>query len=487
MAEMSQTGRVPLAEKLILGVGMLASFFGYVAVNSLAYPVYNMILGVSPALIGIALLVPRLWDAFTDPVMGIISDNFHSRWGRRKPFIVVGAIVMGLSFGLLWMVPIEWSEMAKITYFIVLQILFFTFFTVFYVPYTALTYEMTPDYNERTRVMSVTAFFHKTGEFVYQWAIPFAAFISLTFFADSLIEDQELSLGGIRLTGWLIGLIGMTFFGILPGLFVRERFQKITEKQEKVKFLESFVQAFSNLPFLILVSVIVLNTLSGVLAMGIDHFILVYYMGEGDIALGSIWKGLLSSGYAVVGFASIPVINYMASGMGKKRTLYFVYSLMALGGIMKWFIFTPGHPIFYIGKISIDPIILIDPLLCGPMWVAVKILLASMMADICDEDELKHGKRREGMFGSVFSWVEKMTISLAFLGTGLALSWSGFNQELGGDQLPQTFTMMRLFLAGAPTITAVFALVVLYFYPITAQHAAQTRRVLEERRGKITT
>ena len=481
----TQVGKVPTTEKIVLGLGMLSSFFGYVAVNSLAYPVYNMILGVSPALIGFALLVPRLWDAFTDPVMGVISDNFHSRWGRRKPFIVIGALLMGLVFGLLWMAPVQWSENVKIAYFIVMQILFFTFFTVFYVPYTALTYEMTPDYNERTRVMSVTAFFHKTGEFIYQWAIPLASLISLTFFADSLLEDQELSLGGIRLTGWIIGLVGLSLFGILPGLFVRERFQKAIEKQQKVKFWQSFMQAFSSLPFLILVSVIVLNTLSGVLAMGIDHFILVYFMGDGDIALGSIWKGLLSSGYAVVGFASIPIINIMASRLGKKGTLYFVYGLMVFGGIMKWFIFTPGHPIFYIGKIAIDPIILIDPLLCGPMWVAVKILLASMMADICDEDELRHGKRREGMFGAVFSWVEKMTISLSFLGTGLALAWSGFNQELGGAQAPETFTMMRLFLAGAPAITAVFALVAIYFYPINAERASNTRKSLEERRGVV--
>ena len=155
----AQVGRVPWMEKIILGFGMLSSFFGYVAVNSLAFPVYNMILGVSPALIGVALLIPRLWDAFTDPLMGVISDNFHSRWGRRKPFIVIGSIFMGVSFGLLWMAPTEWSETLKIAYFIVFQIFFFTFFTIFYVPYTALTYEMTPDYNERTRVMSVTAFF----------------------------------------------------------------------------------------------------------------------------------------------------------------------------------------------------------------------------------------------------------------------------------------------------------------------------------------
>ncbi len=481
----SSGDRVPLKEKLALGVGSFSSFFGFVAISSLAYPVYNMMLGLSPALVGMALFVPRIWDAFTDPVMGMISDNYHSRWGRRRPFIVAGAILMGLIFGLIWLVPPEWSQTAKTIYFIGMQILFFTFFTVFYVPYTALTYEMTPDYNERTRVMAYNAFFHKSGEFIYQWMIPLAALFSVAFFASTLPDDQDVNLSGVRTVGWLVGIVVLAGFGVLPGLFVRERYQQITARQEKVKLLRTCKEAFSSFPFLVLVSIIILNTLSGILASGIDHYVLIYYMGDGNIALGSVWKGLLSSGYAVVGFASIPVINFLAMRFGKKGSLYFVYTLMVIGGVMKWFIFQPGHQIYTIGPISIDPIILIDPLLCGPMWVAVKIMLASMMADICDEDELRHGKRREALFGAVFSWVEKMAVSLAFLGTGLALTCSGFNESLGGGQAERTYTVMRLFLAGAPAVTALFALVALFFYPITANHAAETRKQLEERRGAI--
>ena len=143
---------------------------------------------------------------------------------------------------------------------------------------------------------------------------------------------------------------------------------------------------------------------------------------------------------------------------------------------MKWFIFVPGHHFIHVFGVALDPVILIDPLLCGPMWVAVKIILASMMADICDEDELKHGQRREGMYGGVFAWIEKVVLSLAYLGTGLALTFAGFKPELGGAQAPETFTLMRLFLAGAPTLTAIFALVALRYYPITATKAAETRK-----------
>ncbi len=478
----SKQDRVPLYEKTALGIGALAAFFGYAGISILAYPVYNMMLGVSAAWIGVALMIPRLWDAFTDPVMGRISDNFHSRFGRRKPFIVGGAVAMGLLFVLIWYVPHDWSNPLKLTWFIAFQVLYYSAYTVFSVPYTALTYEMTPDYDERTRVMAFCAFFHKFGELLGGWMLPLATVLGI-WLVDGA---NDLSMPGVLAMGWIVGIGIMAMIGSLPGLLVKERFTRKTATQRKVTLWDGVKGACSSTPFLILVAIIVLNTLSGVLAMGIDQYILVYFMNNGDKAAGLIQKGLLTSGYGIVGFASIPVITWLAGRFGKKGSLYFVYGLMVLGGIMKWFIFTPGHPVFHVGKVGIDPIILIDPLLCGPMWVAVKIMLASMMADICDEDELKHGQRREGMFSAVFSWIEKMVVSLAYLGTGFALALAHFNPDLGGNQAPETFTRMRLFLAGAPALTAALAIGAIFFYPLTANRAANTRKQLEKRRGAIT-
>ena len=481
----SNSDRVPFREKLALGVGGFTSMFAYIAINSVARTVYVIILGLNPFLVGIALFIPRMWDAVSDPLMGTISDNFHSKWGRRRPFIITGAISMGIVFGLIWMVPQTWSQLAILAYFIVMQLLFFTCSTVFSVPYNALTYEMTPDYNERNNVMAYNAFFHKLGEFLYEWMVPLAIVFSLTYFAAKIPEGQKVELNGIRVVTWLVGLVIMAGIGMIPGLFVRERFAQKTDHQEKIKLFQSCKEAFSSRPFMILVVIVILNVLSGVLAMNMDHIVMTYYMANGNIALGSIWKGLLSSGYAVMGFVSIPIIAWLANLFGKKGSLYFVYGLMVFGGIMKWFIFTPGHHIYYIGKVGFDPVILIDPILCGPMWVAVKIMLASMMADICDDDELRYGKRREGMFGGAFSFLEKIAWSLSAVGAGLTLWLSGYKAELGGNQAPETFTIMRLFLAGAPAITAVLAILALRFYPITAERATETRRKLEERRGAI--
>lgn len=478
-----QNFKVPLHEKFSLGTGALSMYFGYAAVGVLAYPVYNILLGVDAFWVGIALMVPRIWDSITDPLMGKISDNFRSKWGRRRPFIVGGAILMGLFFGLIWQVPESWGEQAKLWYFIVLQLLFFTCYTIFSVPLTGLSYEMTPDYHERTKVMSFMAFFHKVGELLGGWMLPTATAIGIAMVSGA----TDLNMTGVNAVTWGVAIVLLAGFGAVPGLFVKERviMPKEEDAVEKVKLIDSIKSAFTNKAFNILVLIIIFNTVSGVIASGIDQYVIIYYMYDGNLGDGLVQKGLLQSGYAIMGFVSIPVINWVASKLDKKGGLYFVYILMVIGGIAKWFIFQPGHTIYDMNlgftTLAVDPYILIDPLLCGPMWVAVKILLASMMADICDDDELKNNQRREGVFGAVFSWLEKMVVSLAFLGTGIALSLSGFDESLGGAQSAETYTSMRLFLAGAPTITAIMAIIIVYFYPINEARARETRRILDER------
>jgi GPH family glycoside/pentoside/hexuronide:cation symporter len=148
----------------------------------------------------------------------------------------------------------------------------------------------------------------------------------------------------------------MAGIGMMPGLFVRERFAHKTEHQSKVSIWDSLKGAAESTAFLTLVAIIVLNTLSGVLAMGIDQYVLVYFMNHGDKATGLIQKGLLTSGYGVVGFAPIPIITWLGGKFGKSGSLYFVYSLMVIGGIAKWFIFTPGHPIIHLGRMPSIPL-----------------------------------------------------------------------------------------------------------------------------------
>ena len=462
--ETREGDKVGFWEKMALGAGYLTKFYGDNGVKSLTIPFYQMVLKVDPAVLGLVLAIPRLWDAITDPFVGMISDNCRSRFGRRKPIIILGALLQAVAFGAIWMVPAGLSQTATVTYLAITLIIFYTCFSIFSVPLMSLTYEMTADYKERTRVSAFGGFFGKIGELSYSWV----------FWAANLAIFGSV-MHGMRAVGWTIAICIMGLVGMIPGLFVRERqFQRVAQ-QAKVRLVPALKACFSNRAFLILIGFTVCQVLAGMLSSNIDYYLLVYHMNAGDIVEGTKWKGVLSTGFAIVGIAAIYPVNFLANRLGKRTTLFIVFGLNLLGGIAKWFIYTPGNP----WKI------LLDPLLCGPAWTAVNILQYSMLADVCDDDELRHGMRREGMLGALFSWIQKTGYALAFFGAGLALNLVGFHAALGGNQAPGAILGMRLMLAGSISVWSILAIGLLLFYPISKKHAYETRDKLEARRGSI--
>ncbi|MBN2068383.1 MAG: MFS transporter [Opitutales bacterium] len=457
--------RVSLGEKVALGAGYLPVFLGNAAINSIALPFYQMTMHMNPALLGGVLSLPRIWDAVTDPVMGYVSDNVHTRWGRRRPFIFIGAILQAFAFGAIWMAPGSWGDTGKAVYLAAALILFYTCYTIFSVPLMGLTYEMTPDYKERTNVTAFAGFFNKVGEIGYSFLFPLAC---LAFFGSVIT--------GVRIIGWATGFIFFGLVGILPALFVKERYYtRIGSKQEKVHFWSSLGASFRNKAFLIIIGLTVCQVLAGMLASSTDYYLIVYYMFDGDIAKGSQWKAYLSVGYAIVGVLSIFPVNYFANRYGKRATLSAIFAMVFLGAVGKWGFYTPGNP----WKI------LLDPLLCGPIWTAINVLMPSMLADVCDDDELRHGQRREGMFGSIFSWIQKVGFSLSMLGMGIALKFSGFDAALGGGQSPESILTLRLFLSISTAVWSSAAIGLLFFYPLTQKRAYEIRDALESRRGTV--
>ena len=457
-------GKLCFGEKLAAGTGGLPIMFGQLGVKAMAVPVYQMMLGVNPAALGVVLALPRLWDAFIDPLVGNWSDNARTRFGRRRPFIAVGALTMGLAYGAIWMVSPDWSETAKLGWLLGTMLVFYTAYALFSVPYQALTYELSPDYDERTQVMGHTSFWYKAGELFYGWVLPLA---QLGIFATPLL--------GVKVVNWGVALLVFGMIGLIPALRGRERYFRRAANQERVPFWPALRAAVSNKAVLILILITGLKLVANMFGSSMDYYLLVYYMFDGDLKAGTEWKAINSTAYAVVGIASIPLLGWMSRRIGKKATVIAIYGLVIVAGVGKWFLYTPG----------IGWWLLLDPILSGPILVTITMVLPSMMADVCDEDELQHGQRREGMFGAVFMWIQKTGIALAFLGTGIALDYVGFNGKLGGNQTPETFFWMRALLAGATSLTAAVAVVVALFYPITRERAEATRRELEARRGTV--
>ena len=463
---------VPLREKICVGMGGMTMFHGNTTVKATAMPFFNMILGVNPALLGLILAIPRIWDAFTDPIMGRISDRYHSKYGRRRPFVLLGAILMGLSFGMIWMVPTTWGEGSIMVWFLVSSLVFYTCFTVFAVPFTSMTYEMTPNYNERTAVMGHVTFWTKVSEFTYQGLIPVAGMLV----AWGLVESQVHS---IRLVMWAVAILLIMLFGLMPGIFGRERYYQIKVKEEKAHqqagFWSTVGQTFGNRAFAVLIAITLLQVLAGFFGSTLDYYLLVYYMFDGDIVQGSLWKWYLSMAYAACGFVGIPVILWLSKQTSKIATLRIVYLLVIFNGVVRWFVYTPGNHYF----------IFVDAIFGSLYWIAVGAVIQSMIADICDDDELRHKERREGMFAAAFGWVTKLAVSASMLIGGVSLVMVGFNADLGGDQTQGTFLGMRLVMVLGGMIPNALALGLLSLYPISKERANSTRQALEKQRGKV--
>jgi glycoside/pentoside/hexuronide:cation symporter, GPH family len=362
------------------------------------------------------------------------------------------------------MVPANWGQVALTAWLIATQIVFYIGYSFFSVPFLALQYEITPDYDERTRVSSFVGFFGKAGEMGYNYLFPLAS--SVMFVS---------AIAGVRTLGWLVGIVFLGVVGLLPALFVRERFFHKTAKQETVKLLPGIRAAFSSKAFTILVTLTLLQIVAGMFASNLDRYLLVYYLFDGNVGLGETWKGNLSAGYAIVGILSIYPVAWLAQRIGKTQTLAFAFALTFVGALGKWLLYTPGNP----AKI------LIDPLLCGPVWIAINVLTPAMLADICDEDELRGGMRREGLFGAIFSWIQKVGYSTAFFGAFLSLKMTGFHAELGGAQAPATILRLRLILALSTAVWAVLAIALLRLYPLDRKRAHEIRAELEARRGAV--
>ena len=160
----SVSERVPVWRKAAYGSGGLTDFLFLNIVNALAVPIYSIALKMDPLLLGVALAVPRVLGAIFDPLVGTASDNARTRWGRRRPFIVCGAVIGALILPLLWMPPIA-TQIGRFIYLVLMLSIYAAAFSVFSAPYGALGIELTTNYDERTRVMAWRGDLQTAGPF----------------------------------------------------------------------------------------------------------------------------------------------------------------------------------------------------------------------------------------------------------------------------------------------------------------------------------
>ena len=462
--------RIPVPQRLIYGLGAFVNNLLAISIGSMVI-VLNLGLGMSLILVGTLGALPRLMDAITDPLMGYISDNTRSRWGRRRPYIFVGAILVGITFALLWQLPADKSETYYFWYFLIGSFIFYLAYTIFVTPWVALGYELTPDYHERTRLMGTSNFI---GNIPYIIAPYFLAIMYSERLFDGVVD-------GAAGVGLVIGAVAIVI-GVLPAIFLRERFDATqelpaNEKSSLVENISGFLKGFGTTlrftPFLKLCAATFLVFNGFMLVAGFQPYVIMYYVFEGDTAAGSEWVGHAGSLGAASGLAIVVFVTWLATKIGKRRAFFVSTGVSMVGYALKWFCYSPEHPWL---------ILLPAPLIAFGL-AGLFTLMSSMVADVVDADELNTNERREGMYGSIFWWVVKLGQALAIAGGGFLMTVTGFDIAVEGNQSEQTLTAMRLFDAFVPVVTSAIAIWAVASYSITEEKAHDVRMQLEQRRG----
>ncbi len=435
----------------------------------MAAPVLTIQFGISPWIVSMLFMLFRFWDAITDPVMGWISDNTHSRWGRRRPYIFVGAILIAVTFPLMWFFPRDSSQTVIIAWMAGSGFLLYTALTIWAMPYQSLFMELTPDYHERTRINSYRFYAGIFFGIVISWCWWFT---KLEMFNDPVTGEPD-TLAGMRFLSVILGGI-ILVFGVLPALFVRERFAQITKREKKTSLKRDLKLTLSNRNFLVMVAVTVFFIASSALMNSFGQFTSTYYVMEGDESLAATFNGYWQTISTVGVFFGITCANLISPRWGKSRTMVAALLFQVVGNAMTFFILWPGRPY----------LTLLNPFVIGFGMQTTWLLVGSMVADIADEDELLTGERREGSFSSVYSWAVKLSFTIGFGLSGPLLELTGFDVEKGIEQM-EVFFRMKLVMTLLPVAMLLAAVWALRRYTITEDTAAATREALEARRGAV--
>lgn len=462
--------RLPMRQKIGYGLGSFLDMWGHWLYQSLAFHVYNVALGMAPGLISTALMIKIFVDAASDALFGWLSDNTRTRWGRRRPFILVGGLLAGIGLPLMFAVGRGWSNGEYFVFMLVSTLIYVPVMSCFNMPWVSLGSEMTPDYHERTSVMSIKNAIQKIPELAMFVA---AQFTTLAIFNGA--DGKPDILRGAQVFCTILGAIMMAL-SVAIFLLVRERYytKLVVTQTFKVPFRDTLYRTLRNRPFRVLLGTMLAYGLATAMVGLLGYYTTLYYVCKGDIALGTQWNSAMGVSGMVMGLSGIPFAVWLARRLGKRNALAIILALAIAAFIGDWFFYNPELPVLQLlasGCVAFTG---------AGFWT----IYGSSMADVIDHDELETGQRREGSFAACQSWINKVGLALGNGASGWILQFTGFDAKLpvqGEDAL----WLIRVLLSGIPTIGLLIALVVLLRFKLTEERVFEIRGQLEARRGTV--
>jgi len=399
----SSSNKLPLRTKLLFSTGDLSISIPLAILMFFQLYFLTDVAGVRPLLAGLAVGLPRIWDAVNDPLIGQYSDRIRTRWGRRRVFLLFGAVPLGLSFMLMWVVP-PFGQIGMAVYYAIVFIMFDTAFTCVHVGFNALTPEITSDYDERSSLNGYRMVFSISGTL--------GAIILATILGWYISDSQTLFL----MLGIILGLLS-----IIPPLIVfgitHER--PAEEIPESLPLRQALSATLRNRPFLIVMGLYLLSWTTASILAAVLVYYANYYLHVPDQANYFV---LVAMGSAIL---FIPMWVWVAQRLDKRQAFII--------GMITWSVFL--MLIFFLPSDQVGLAYLLAAF-SGAGIAAAYVLPWSMIPDVIEEDQVQTGQRREGSYYSFASFFQKLATAVALWAVGLALALTGYLTPDSSGQLP---------------------------------------------------
>lgn len=461
--------KLTLSTKLAYGAGD----FGPAVTSNIALfyllLFFTNVAGIPPGLAGSILMIGKVWDAVNDPIVGLLTDKTTSRrWGRRLPWMFYGAIPFGLFFFLQWIVPQFTPDRSSniwplFWYYVVIGIFSQAFFTIVNLPYTAMTPELTQDYDERTSLNSFRFTFSIGG------SILSLIFAQVVFYVIKDPQQQYLVLAALCTVISVLSLYWCVY-GTRERILAFEAQRIQLEQPPEIPFFQQIKIAFSNKPFLFVIAIYLFSWLGVQITATVIPYFVIYCMKLKNVDVPTVL-------IAVQGTALLMLFlwSYLSKKLGKK-VVYFL-------GMILWIIAAAG--LFFLQSDQIGLMYLMAVMAgCG---VSTAYLIPwSMIPDVIELDELQTGQRREGVFYGFMVLLQKFGLAFGLFLTGNALQVSGFKEVIAGQaqqvQPDSALFAIRIIVGPIPTICLIIGLILTFFYPITREMHAEIMLKLQERK-----
>lgn len=442
---------LPLRTKLLYGVGELAISAKNAALGQYLLFFYVDIVKVSPVFVGAAIFVGRLWDAVTDPVVGYLSDTTRSRFGRRRPYVVLAAVPMGILFFGLFAPPWR-GELGTAVYLATVYVLLMTSFTLFATPYLAWGAELSDDIHERTSVVQMRSLFGMLGLLV-GGALPVA-----------LAQQFPTQRTGFAVVGAILGVF-LTSAALITGVSVEERRRTDPPRPSLAHFLTGLRVTFANRQFRTVFTTFCLMTVALSLGNAVQLFVIKYWLGLYD------YFPWIAATFAVSFVASFPLWARLSRRFGKHETMRLglvAGSILPLG----WFLVPPGSLAAMLSFAA-----------CGGLAMGSITVVISAAMDVVDLDEWQTGERREGAYFGIWTLGLKTTGALGALLGGVLLRSIGFQADAAPE--PERVWWLLVALGPLQAWAHLFGLFALRKLRIDPEYLREIRSNLADRRSSL--